>query len=96
MTLEEVKLYLRVDEDADDTVIEAMMQAAEGYIQSAVGEYDSGNPRARMLYLLIMQDLYENRVLAVKEADKQRLAHVSGSLILQLQAEQLLEGQGNG
>ena len=41
-----------------------------------------------------MQDLYENRVLTVKEADKQRLTHVVGSMVLQLQTSQLEEENG--
>ncbi|MBC6681321.1 head-tail connector protein [Zhenpiania hominis] len=89
MTLEEVKAYLRIDEDADDAILEMMMQATEGYIKSSVGAFDPENYRVRMLYFLIMQDFYENRVLIVKESDKQRLAHVVGSIVLQLQAEEL-------
>ena len=89
MTLEEVKEYLRIDEDADDHVIEMMMQATEDYIKSSVGSFNPKSSRARMLYLLIMQDFYENRVLVVRESDKQRLAHVVGSIVLQLQAEEL-------
>ena len=50
--------------------------------------------KTQMLFMLIIQDLYENRVLTVKEADKQRLTHVVGSMVLQLQASQLEEENG--
>lgn len=93
MTLEDVKTYLRIDEDADDAIIGIMMQAAEDYIKDAVGVYDESSAKTRMLYFLIMQDLYENRVSVVKESDKQRLAYVTNTLILQLQADQLLKEQ---
>lgn len=93
MTLEEVKAYLRIDEDADNAIINVMMKAAEDYIREAIGFYEEGNARIRMLYFMIMQDLYENRVLTVKEADKQRLAYIANSLVMQLQTEQLVKEQ---
>ena len=91
MTLDDVKAYLRIDEDADDMVLEIMMQATEQYIRDAVGFYEKENPKIKMLYWLVISDFYENRVLTVKESDKQRLSHVVSSLVLQLQSEALLK-----
>lgn len=97
MTIDDVKAYLRIDTDEDDIVIDTMMQATEQYIMDAVGSYDEENPKTKILYWLIMADFYENRVLTVKEADKQRLAHVVSSIVMQLQAEELLKaGDGSG
>lgn len=97
MTLDDVKAYLRIDEDADDMVLEVMMQAAEQYIKDAVGFYEEENPKIKMLYWLVIQDFYENRVLVVKEADKQRLSYAMSSIVMQLQTEVLLkEGEGHG
>ena len=97
MMLDDVKTYLRIDEDADDVVLEVMMQATEQYIKDAVGFYEEENPKIKMLYWLVITDFYENRVLAVKESDKQRLTHVVSSLVLQLQSEALLkEGEPVG
>ena len=89
MDIDAVKEYLRIDDDADDMTIELMMNAAKEYIKC-----DEKNPKTQMLFMLIIQDLYENRVLTVKEADKQRLTHVVGSMVLQLQASQLEEENG--
>lgn len=97
MTLDDVKAYLRIDEDADDMVLEVMMQAAEQYIRDAVGFYEEENPKIKMLYWLVIQDFYENRVLVVKETDKQRLSYVVSSIVMQLQTEALLkEGEPIG
>lgn len=97
MTLDDVKAYLRIDEDADDMVLEVMMQATEQYIRDAVGFYEEENPKIKMLYWLVIQDFYENRVLVVKETDKQRLSCVVSSIVMQLQTEALLkEGEGHG
>lgn len=38
MTLEEVKNYLRVDTDDDDTLIQALITAAESYINQQTGK----------------------------------------------------------
>ena len=38
MTLEEAKLYLRVDMDDDDTLIQALITAAESYIAQQTGK----------------------------------------------------------
>ncbi len=97
MTIDDVKAYLRIDTDDDDIIIDAMMQATEQYIKDAVGFYEETNPKIKMLYWLVIQDFYENRVLTVKESDKQRLSHVVSSLVLQLQSEALLkEGESVG
>lgn len=91
MTIDDVKAYLRIDTDEDDIIIETMMQATEQYITDSVGFYDEENPKIKMLYWLIMQDFYENRALAVKESDKQRLSHVVSTIVMQLQTEELLK-----
>lgn len=95
MELKRVKQYLRIDEEDDDEILLLMMKAAEQYIKDAVGEFDETNFKARLLYLMLLQDFYENRILEVKESNKQRLSHVAGSILLQLQAEQLLKGGEN-
>lgn len=97
MNYDEVKNYLRIDEDEDENLIKIMMSATEQYIKNAVGFYDENNAKMKMLYALVMQDFYENRILTVKESDKQRLTHVVSSIVLQLQTEALLkEGAEDG
>lgn len=89
MDIDAVKEYLRIDDDADDMTIELMMSAAKEYIKDSVGKCDETNPKTRMLFFALVQDFYENRILTVKEADKQRLSHVIGSMVLQLQMAEL-------
>ncbi|MCI1958184.1 MAG: head-tail connector protein [Clostridia bacterium] len=53
MTVEEMKLYLRVDTDDDDSLIASLITAAEKYIQNAgVSEFAAGK----------MPELYETAV----------------------------------
>lgn len=96
MDIETVKEYLRIDDDADDVIIQIMMDAAEQYITDAVGGYDENNPKTTMLFLMLMQDFYENRILTVKEAEKQRLSYVVTTMVAQLQVEELLKEGATG
>ncbi len=97
MDIETVKEYLRIDEDADDNVIKLMMRVAKQFIKDGVGFYDEENVKMNMLFLYVMQDLYENRILSVKEAEKQRFSGVVTSLVLQLQVEALvMEDEADG
>lgn len=88
MDIGQVKVYLRIDEDADDSILSLMMQAAEQYIIDAVGEYNEANPKAQLLYMAIVQDLYENRALEVTESQRRSLSYTFRSIITQLQCEQ--------
>lgn len=90
LDIKNVKAYLRIDFDDDDFLLNGIMLAAEEYIKSAVGVYDSSNPKANMLYMAIVQDLYDNRALTVTEQQRKRMSYMFSAIILQLQ----LESQG--
>lgn len=92
MTLDEVKSYLRVDFDDDDEMIKQMARAAEEYVIGAVGEYDENNSKANMLFLAVLQDLYDNRTLTVTEQQRRRMSYTYASIILQLQYQ--VKGEG--
>lgn len=96
MKIEEVKEFLRVDYDDDDQMIRSIMQAAEGYISAAVGSYDDFNPKAKMLFLAVAQDLYDNRNLTVTEQQRNRMSYMYSSIILQLQLEDEKRGECDG
>ncbi len=91
MSIDLVKDYLRIDDDADDYILSLMIDAAKEYIKDAVGKYDEQNPKMRILLFAIVQDFYENRILTVTEAARQRLSHVIGTIVVQLQTEELVE-----
>ena len=86
MTLADVKLFLRVDDDADDTLILEMMSTAEAFVVSAVGEFDENNPKETLLYKSVVQEQYDHRELMQSNA-RQRMGYVYRSLILQIQLE---------
>ena len=63
LPLEEVKLWLRVDHDEEDTILQSMIAAAEEYLRSALPSWidPAKNPPAKILALSIIADMYENR-----------------------------------
>lgn len=92
MKLEDVKLYLRIDGDEEDTLIQNMMQAGAEYIRSTVGEYDDTDPTAQILLAAIVQNMYDNRELMQSEQQmKKRIEYTFQSIILQLQVKYSME-----
>ena len=67
MTVDEVKIYIRADED--DELVASLMDAAESYMQDAVNDYTerykSGTAawraKADLAKKLLIADWYENR-----------------------------------
>lgn len=87
MTLSDVKLYLRVDGEAEDTLITQLMAVADGYMSDAVTNYSTNygknegyTARADMAKLAIIADLYENRNIE----DSHSLSRTVQSIINQL------------
>lgn len=88
MELKDVKLYLRIDGDEEDALIQKMMQAGEEYIRSTVGEYDDTDPTAQILMAAIVQNMYDNRELMQSEQQtKKRIEYTFQSIILQLRVK---------
>ena len=86
MTLAEVKNFLKLDFDDDDALITLILQAAQEYIRGAVGKYDEGSARMRLLLLNIVTTLYENRLYTVAQANE-KVQYSLRSMVLQLQLE---------
>lgn len=66
----QVKNYLRVEHDLDDTLIQAMMDGAEEYIKSYTGldleiyQHDT----LSIPYLMLVADMYEDRTATVNNS----------------------------
>lgn len=96
VTLEEAKLWLRVDGDNEDSLIDALIDEAEEYLLAATGRTWEGNRRARRFVLAYVTDAYENRGLQPdsRYVGTERVVRVGQplsralqSIILQLQLE---------
>lgn len=81
--LNDVKNYLRVDTEDDDSLIELIIDTAKGYVYNSVGYIDMGDPRFKMLIFVICAELYEKRTyLLDKNFNRNKII---SSLILQLE-----------
>ena len=62
MTLDDVKLYIRVDSNDEDALIQYLMDAAQGYLQRMTGKiYVPTDPVWNMAIKYICSHWYENR-----------------------------------
>lgn len=85
LTLEETKLWLRVDGTNEDALIQTLIGAAETYLRNAVEvEFDGTNPLAKLFCLVLCADWYENReLIGSQPSDKVRFT--MQSILAQLQ-----------
>lgn len=85
MELNELKLYLRVDGDEDDSVLADLKKAAEEYLSNAGVAKNYDKELYKLAIKLLVSHWYENRAI-VGKADK--LAFSLDSIILQLKYTQ--------
>ncbi len=86
MDLQQVKQFLRIDFDDDDSYIMLLIDVAKEYIIDAVGQYDATSARYKLLALNIVSTLYENREYTIDKTNE-KVAYTLKSIILQLQLE---------
>lgn len=95
LTLEETKMWLRVDDDEGPT-IKMLMGAAETYLHNAVEvEFDSENQLAKLFCLVLVADWYENRDL-VGQQPSDKVRFTIQSIMAQLQHAYKPEVGGSG
>ena len=73
MNIDAVKEYLRIDDDADDTTIGIMIDAAKEYIKDAVGRCDEENPKTKLLFYTLMQKLLSRLLMFLQSYLKSRI-----------------------
>ena len=85
LTLEETKMWLRVDGTDEDSIIEIIRGATETYLNNAVEvEFDASNALAKLYCLVLCADWYENRdLIGQQPSDKVRFT--VQSIMAQLQ-----------
>lgn len=75
MTLSELKLFLRIDNEIEDIFLAELIETSQIYIDSCVGEGYRKDVKAVKLAELvqkkIINDLYENRSATIPDKTKQ-------------------------
>lgn len=68
VTPEDCKLYLRIDTDFEDSLIESLLEVAEGYLRDGVTDFDINYAldekyaqKADLLKKVLVAELYNNR-----------------------------------
>lgn len=88
MTLDDVKKYLRVTYDDDDSYLEQLIEVAETYLIDGVTGYlekkknDHFNKRAEIVKLVIIQNLYDERYMMGQHLE---MNYIVRSMINQLE-----------
>lgn len=91
MDLQEVKSFLKVDFDDDDSYILLLIDAAKEYIIDSVGKYDASKARMRVYLLNIVSTLYEKRSLTVELANQkdEKVQYALMSIARQLRLDEV-------
>lgn len=85
MLLNDVKLYLRVDDYTEDEVIQGMIDAAKQYIQTGTGvAFDETNARHLLTLKMIVAHWYDNRGIVGNTTE---LPFTVTAQLLQIEAE---------
>lgn len=85
MLLNDVKLYLRVDDYTEDEVIQGMIDAAKQYIQTGTGvTFDETSARHLLTLKMIVAHWYDNRGLVGNTTE---LPFTVTAQLLQIEAE---------
>lgn len=87
MELDVIKSYLRIDFEDDDNLLMLMLETADLFLEGAIKHWDKikksekYSQKVIILIVAVIQNLYDNRGLSIKEANFDR---VITSLINQL------------
>ena len=88
MDIAYVKDFLKVDFTDDDNYIKLLCDVAKQYVINAIGKCDEENPLVKLLMLVIISTLYENREYTVDTANE-KVQRTLRSMVLQLQLDEV-------
>lgn len=88
MTLEEIKMFIKVDGDLEDGFIQILQLGAEEYLEEAGIPEDYTKHRYGLVICMLVKNWYDNREITSKEVKEQ--PYGIRTLIQQLQMELVL------
>lgn len=85
--LEELKQYLRIDNEVEDSFLDSLILLARNYISTATGKnFNENNPKHKLAAYLFCSHQYEQRVPVVSVNTK-TLEYSLQSLLFQIEWE---------
>lgn len=104
LTLEKCKLYLRIDTDFEDTLIESLMKVAESYLIDGVTNYQKNYvvdekyaAKADLVKLAIIAENFNNR--DPRNDNRNNFSYAIQSMVNQLnyfEPEEVVEDENTG
>lgn len=95
VTLEEARMYCRLDSDIEDEFLELLIKNAEYYIEDTVDylnlENEKIRTKAKLLAQVLISDWYENRSYMYDKRESPDVRYTVRSLVMQLQSLSLEE-----
>ncbi|NFM25171.1 phage gp6-like head-tail connector protein [Clostridium sporogenes] len=88
LTLAETKEFLRLDYNDEDNFLQLCIQNVEEYMRDAIEDFDNKiqierfQRKAKLLAMMIIQDMFDNRELMTKDNEKYK--YIAKSLIMQM------------
>lgn len=72
LSVDEVKSYLKIDNNDEDKYITLIIAAAETFIKDAVGKkFDERNDLIKVVSLFLISDMYEKRSMTTDKQSEQ-------------------------
>lgn len=84
MTLDEVKSFIHVDFDDDNSKIELMTSAAIEYVEDVLGSYNEKRAKQKLLVGTLVEDMYNKNSFTVDDKSES-VKYIIKSIILQEQ-----------
>ena len=85
LELKEVKEFLKIDFDDEDSLIQELIEASELYLQNATGiEYNNTNKLAKLYCRVLINEWYKDRGLMQDRAITAKVRYTLQSILLQL------------
>lgn len=89
LELQEVKDYLKIDYDDEDTLLNDLIIAAENYLYNATGKhYDSSNQLAKLYCRVLVNEWFKDRGLVMTTSKNmnasEKIRYTLQSILLQL------------
>ena len=85
MGIEEIKLFLRIDDNSENTLIESFKSAAEEYLENAGVIEDYSKELYKLAIKLLVSHWYENRDSVLVGSISKKLEYSLNSILIQLQ-----------
>ena len=88
MTLEEIKVFLKVDHEEEDVFIQGLQLSAEEYLTNAGIKKDYTKELYKLAIRILVSHWYENRAVATVGKNVSKIAFGLDTIIVQLKYTQ--------